>query len=194
VIRKNISFIFIPDFKNYMYMGSQSFLSLSLFILLFLQLSLSCFSQTNASSQEKVLPINNNSVKYAALAIDRGNGIYYGWSSDCISLAEAEEKALEVCQKKGGQCTIVLSFSGTGCAAYRFITGNVGMGYGWGIGKTQEEADTKAKKECAERSYGLPAPNVIFNCNSKNSGELKEIYDAHDEINKLFPEGTILDY
>lgn len=144
--------------------------------------------------KEDIIRYNNqDAIKYGALAIDRGNGIYYGWSSDCLSLAEAEKKAIEVCKSKGGNCTIVLSFSGSGCAAYRFITGTVGMGYGWGLAKTKEEADKKAVKECAERSFGLPAPNVIFNCNSANSGELKEIYDAHDEINAIHP-GLIINY
>jgi hypothetical protein len=67
------------------------------------------------------------------------------------------------------------------------------MGYGWGLARTKEEADTRAKKECAERSYGLPAPNMVSSCNSANSGDLKLIYDAHDEIKSLQP-GTITNY
>jgi len=131
--------------------------------------------------------------RYAALAIDRSNGFYFGWANDCTTLSEAEKKAIDECSKKGGRCTVILSFSGTGCAAYRFITGNVGMGYGWGLARTKEEADMKAKKECAERSFGLPAPNLIIRCNSDNSGELKEIYNAHDEIRSMQP-GAITDY
>jgi len=131
--------------------------------------------------------------KYSALAIDRGNGLYFGWAIDLPTLAEAEKKAIEECNKKGGKCTVVLSYSGTGCAAYRFITGNVGMGYGWGLALTKEEADAKAKKECAERAYGLPAPNFYYKCSSQNTGELKVIYDAHDELKLILP-GTIEDY
>ena len=136
---------------------------------------------------------NQDETKYGALAIDRGNGFYYGWAIDSPTLAEAEKKAIEECNNKGGKCTVVLSFSGAGCAAYRFITGNVGMGYGWGLALTKEEADVKAKKECAERSYGLPAPNFIYKCSSQNAGELKVIYDAHDELKLILP-GTIEDY
>jgi hypothetical protein len=173
-------------------MGTKNILSLSVFILVLI--SVKVYPQVDISSERTgPLAINSDSIKYGALAIDRGNGIYYGWASDCSSLAEAEERAIKVCKGKGGQGTIVLSFSGAGCAAYRFITGNVGMGYGWGVGKTKEEADVKAKKECAERSYGLPAPNIVWICNSANSGELKEIYNAHDEINAIQP-GIITNY
>jgi len=130
---------------------------------------------------------------YGALAIDRANGLYYGWAIDCLTLAEAEKKSIEECNEKGGNCTVVLSFSGTACAAYRFITGNVGMGYGWGIALTAEEADAMAKKECAERSYGLPAPNSDGRCSSQNAGALKVIYDAHDELKLILP-GGVTDY
>lgn len=150
--------------------------------------------QINVVAENKNNYTNNNSIKYGALAIDRGNGIYYGWATECSTLAEAEKKAIDECNKKGGGCTVVLSFSGTGCAVYRFISGNVGMGYGWGLAKTKEEADTKAKKECAERSFGLPAPNMDWKCNGPNAGSLRTIYDAHDEINKNMPKGIELDY
>ena len=92
---------------------------------------------------------NQDETKYGALAIDRGNGFYYGWAIDRPTLAEAEKEAIEECNSKGGKCTVVLSFSGAGCAAYRFITGNVGMGYGWGLAPTREEIgdETLATKD-----------------------------------------------
>ena len=61
------------------------------------------------------------------------------------------------------------------------------MGNGSGIGLTKEEADKVAKKEYAERSYYPPAPNHIIKCSKQNAGELKVIYIAHNEINKLIP-------
>jgi len=67
------------------------------------------------------------------------------------------------------------------------------MGYGWGIAPTSEEADAKAKKECAERSYGLPAPNSDSRCTGQNAGDLKVIYDAHDELKLTLP-GAATDY
>jgi hypothetical protein len=168
-------------------------LFLSASISIFLLLSVDAFSQVNNPSGSKPAITNTVTAKYGALAIDRSNGFYFGWAVDCSTLAEAEKNAIEECKKKGGRCTVVLSFSGTGCAAYRFITGNVGMGYGWGLAGTKEEADLKAKKECAERSYGLPAPNLVCKCNSINSGELKEIYNAHDEIVSMQP-GAVTNY
>ena len=179
---------------KFSYMKVSKYLFLLVSIFAFSISSGSVFSQVVSTKDKKDASVpNDGSTKYGALSIDRGNGFYFGWSADCASLAEAEKKAIENCTKKGGRCTVVLSWSGTGCAVYRFITGNVGMGYGWGIAKTKEEADTKAKKECAERSYGLPAPNMVSICNSINSGELKEIYNAHDELKGLQP-GAIVDY
>ena len=167
---------------------------LSASILILLLSSINVYSQVNNPPGNKTTATTNPVVtKYGALAIDRGNGFYFGWAYNCSTLSDAEKKAIEECNKKGGRCTVVLSFSGTGCAAYRFITGNVGMGYGWGLALTKEEADAKAKKECAERSYGLPAPNLVYKCNSINSGELKEIYNAHDEIRGMQP-GTVTNY
>jgi hypothetical protein len=166
----------------------------STLFLISLFLSMNIYSQTNLPSGNKSSSSTNSAdIKFGALSIDRTNGFYFGWASDCQTLAEAEKKAIDDCNKKGGKCTVVLSFSGTGCAVYRFITGNVGMGYGWGIANTKEEADIKAIKECAERSYGLPAPNLVYKCNSANSGELKVIYDAHNEIISTQP-GTVTNY
>jgi hypothetical protein len=175
-------------------MKKEFYLPLSGVFSCFLLFPVFLFSQVKSGTRPEAVskPVQAD-VKFGALAIDRGNGICFGWAADCVSLAEAEKKALENCSRKGGRCTIVLSYSGTGCAVYRFITGNVGMGYGWGLARTKEEADTRAKKECAERSYGLPAPNMVSSCNSANSGDLKLIYDAHDEIKSLQP-GTITNY
>jgi len=162
-------------------------------MLLFLLFPVTGHAQGSAAAASSSKGTGQTETRYAALAIDRSNGFYFGWAVDCATLSEAEKRAIDECSKKGGRCTVILSFSGTGCAAYRFITGNVGMGYGWGLARTKEEADMKAKKECAERSFGLPAPNLIVRCNSDNSGQLKEIYKAHDEIQSMQP-GAITDY
>lgn len=120
--------------------------------------------------------------KYAALAIDRSNGFYYGWSFDHATLAEAEKKAIDECNKKGGHCTVVLSYSGTGCAAYRTIDGKTGTAFGWGLAKTKEEADVIATKECLKRSKGKHPVRFVWSCNSANTEVLKEIYNASEEI------------
>ena len=120
--------------------------------------------------------------KFGALAIDRSNGFYYGWSFDHATLAEAEKKAIEECNAKGGNCTVVLSYSGAGCAAYRTIDGRVGTAFGWGVAKTKEEADAVATQECLKRSNGANPTNFVWSCNSTNTGTLKEIYNASSEI------------
>jgi hypothetical protein len=125
-------------------------------------------------------------VKYGALAIERDNGIYFGWAVDCTTLEEAQKKAVEECTKKGGKCSVVLSFSGTCCAAYRTSAGkNIGLAFGWGLAKTKEEADVIAKREHLLRSYGMAAPNITYGCNSANSGNMKQIYNASVEIQSL---------
>jgi hypothetical protein len=141
---------------------------------------------------------NNSTSKFGALAIDRSNGFYYGWSYDYSTLAEAEQKAIEECNKKGGNCTVVLLFSGVGCAAYRTIDGNVGNAYGWGIGNSKEEADKIATKECLKRSNGKPANNFVWSCNSNNSGQLKVLKNLIPSANQMFGlkdvDGDIFDY
>jgi hypothetical protein len=162
-------------------------LNLSVLIILFTLLSSNIYSQGNTLPVNKPTPTTPiESTKYGALAIDRTNGFFYGLAADCSTLPEAEKKAIEECNKKGGKCTVVLSYSGTGCAAYRYSAGNkIGLAFGWGLSKTKEEADAIAKKEHLIRSYGMAAPNVVYNCNSAVSGALKTIYNASDEISTL---------
>jgi uncharacterized protein (TIGR02145 family) len=139
-------------------------------------------------AQGNKAPVKNPAItkpaatKFGALAVDRSNGFYYGWSYDYTTLAEAESKAIEECKKKGGNCSVVLSYSGSGCAVYRTIDGNVGTAFGWGVAKTKEAADAIATKECLKRSNGNVANNFVWSCNSASPGALKEIYNASNEI------------
>lgn len=110
--------------------------------------------------------------KVGALAIDRNNGYYYGWSFDMLSLADAENRALAECKNKGGNCSVVLTWSGNGCGAYRTVTGNVGTAYGWGVAQTKTEADSIASEEALKRSNGNPVPNFVYACNSKTQNSL----------------------
>lgn len=107
--------------------------------------------------------------KYAALAVDRNNGFYYGFANDYSSRADAEQRALLECKKRGGNCSIVLVFSGEGCAVYRTIEGNVGTAYGWGLAKTRQEADAIATAEAKKRSNGIAPTNHAWVCNSSNN-------------------------
>lgn len=140
-------------------------------------------------AQQKAV-IKKPATKFGALAIDRSNGFYYGWSYDYPSLAEAEKKAVEECKAKGGNCTVVLSFSGSGCAVYRSVSGNTGSAFGWGVAKTKEAADEIATKECLKRSNGKNPANFVWSCNSVNTGSLKEIYNASSEIFNSVKIGT----
>lgn len=139
-------------------------------------------------------PQDKNQVfKYGALAIDRNNGYYYAFSTNAPTLTEAVKNAIAECNKKGGKCTLVLSYAGNGCVAYRTSAGtNVGLAYGWGIAKNREEADVIARKECNDRTYGMAVPNLITSCNDPASGNLNVIYNASREIDYLM--GVQVDY
>ena len=119
------------------------------------------YSQTKKAS-------TSNLIKFGSLAIDKSNGFYYGFSYDFNTRIEAEKKALDECTKKGGNCIVVLTYSGSGCAAYRTIDGNVGTAYGWGVAKTKQGADAMATKECLSRSKGVSPNNFVWSCNSSD--------------------------
>jgi hypothetical protein len=163
-------------------------------ILLVTLLSANVYAQTKTEPVNKTISITNSpGLKFGALAIDRKNGFYYGFTTNASTLTEAVKSAIAECNKKGGKCTLVLSYSGAGCVVYRTSAGkNVGLAYGWGLAKTKEEADKIAKKECNDRTYGMAVPNFILSCNDANSGELNPIYDASREID--FMMGIQVDY
>jgi len=109
---------------------------------------------------------------YGALAIDKSNGFYYGWAYDYATHAGAENRALKECKAKGGNCTVVLTWEGKGCAVYRTIPGTVGTAYGWGVAPTQSAADAIATREALKRSKGVQPTNYVWACNSV--GDYKE--------------------
>ena len=117
---------------------------------------------------------------YGALAIDRSNGFYYGWAYDYASLKGAKNRATKECTEKGGNCTVVLTWQGKGCAAYRTIPGQVGTAYGWGLGTTKEQADAIAIREAQKRSKSVYPDNFVWACNSV--GEFKEIENPANNI------------
>lgn len=130
---------------------------------------------------------------YGALAIDRSNGFYYGWAYDYASLTGAENRAIKECKAKGGNCTVVLTWSGKACAVYRTIPGNVGTAYGWGMATTKEAADAIATREALKRSNGVQPTNYVWACNTV--GEPKEIQNesasaSKDDKVKPQPPGT----
>ena len=148
----------------------------SILIIALFATTLNLFGQTKPPVTKSTIP------KYGSLAVDKNNGFFYGWSYDYDSQKGANEKALEECKKKGGNCSIVLSFSGEGCAAYRTIKLTEGTAYGWGVAKTKADADAIATAECKKRSNGKMPTNYVWACNSTTSAPLKEIFNAKDEI------------
>jgi uncharacterized protein (TIGR02145 family) len=103
---------------------------------------------------------------YAALAVDRSEGSYVAWAYDYATLQGAENRALRECKEKGGNCTVVLRWSGKGCGAYRTIDGKAGTAYGWGFADTQAEADIIATSEALKRSNGVQPGIYTWACNS----------------------------
>lgn len=128
---------------------------------------------------------NAQTDKFAALAIDKANGFYYGWAYDLPSLAIAESRAIAECVKRGGKCSVVLSWSGTGCGVYRTVKEDVGTAYGWGIATTQGAADKIATEEALKRSNGKPAVNFVFGCNSATKEALKVIQNDSIDTNTV---------
>lgn len=132
--------------------------------------SLSLFSHVHAA-------------EFAALAIDKNNGFAYGWSYNHPSLNMAEKYAQDECSKRSGKrCTVVLSWSGEGCGVYRTVEGHVGTAYGWGIARTQAEADKIATQNVLKRSNGKIAPNHVWACNSTDKTRLKVIKNDDSDV------------
>lgn len=111
---------------------------------------------------------------HGALAIDRSDGFYYGWSYDYSSTQEARRRALEECRSRGGDCTVVLDIHGAQrCGAYHTINGNVGTAYGWGKANTKAKASSIAAAECRSRSNGQQCSNQVWACNSETASNNK---------------------
>lgn len=121
-------------------------------------------------------------LKYGALAIDRSNGFYYGFAHDYSTREEAEDRAVRECEKKGGNCSVVLVYSGEACASYRTVQSNQGTAYGWGVASTREEADNIATRECLRRSGGIAPTNYVWSCNSKSLQKTKVLYEAPEGL------------
>lgn len=110
--------------------------------------------------------------KYGALAVDRSNGFHYGFAYDYPTREEAERRALEEGRRKGGDVSVVLVWSGSGCGAYRTVQPGKGDAYGWGVARTRAEAETIAQREADKRAGGQPTPNHVWGCNSNTPAPL----------------------
>jgi len=109
--------------------------------------------------------------KFGALAVDKNNGFYYGWSYDHSTMEQANTRALNECAQRGGNCSVVLELFGADrCGAYRTIDGAVGTAYGWGKGPDQSVADRMANEQCLGRSNGNSCNNHVWACNANVKG------------------------
>jgi hypothetical protein len=105
-------------------------------------------------------------VLYGALAVDRSGDFTWGYAADAPSPAKARAIALNECLKKGGNCTVVVEFTGPMCAAYRTIDSEDGDAYGWGRSRSKSEANSLAVSNCQAHSDGLACNNKVWACNS----------------------------
>ncbi len=122
--------------------------------------------------------------KYGTLAVDRANGMYFGWAVDYQTRAGADSRALAECKKAGGNCSIVLRWSGGQCAVYRTIDGDVGTAYGWAVAPTHAQADAMALNECLKRSGGVPCNNFVWGCNSREKKKEDDPPEEEDDSQK----------
>ncbi|MFY0673420.1 MAG: DUF4189 domain-containing protein [Bacteroidia bacterium] len=102
---------------------------------------------------------------YGSLAIDARNGNAYGWAVNYNSWSESDARALEECRKYGGNCHVVLNFKG-GCGAYVVEKGNPYL-YGWGVGKSREQAEQIAMDE-ARAQGGKDLVVRVWGCNGES--------------------------
>lgn len=127
---------------------------------------------------------NLESGRTASLAIDQRDGDQYGWAIQYDSQSEADERALQECEKNGGDsCQVVLRFIG-GCGAYVVERGN-GSLYGWGTAETRGAAESRAMSE-ARAVGGKDLVTRVWGCNGGKlthseevTGTLKGVYFYH---------------
>lgn len=109
--------------------------------------------------------------QHGALAVDRNNGFFYGFAYDQPSREAAESRAMSEARERGGTPSIVLSWAGSGCGAYRTVPAESGTAYGWGLAGTRAEAESIAISELGERSGGASGPNHVWGCNSDTAAQ-----------------------
>ena len=101
-----------------------------------------------------------------SLAIDAINGNQYGWAVDYKTQTASKKRAIEECQKNGGNdCHTVLWFEG-GCGVYVVDLDNPSL-YGWGVANTRLEAESIAMAE-ARKIGGTNLKVRVWGCNDGN--------------------------
>lgn len=87
-----------------------------------------------------------NRKSYGAIAYSRKDGAY-GYSNSQDSQKEAEDLALNYCKENGAKCRSMIWFQNS-CGA----VAAAGRKTGWGQADTEEEAQTKALKDCGKKN------------------------------------------
>lgn len=89
--------------------------------------------------------------RFGALAIDRKQGNFFGWSVDASSQESARERSAAECNKYStSPCSIVMDFTNS-CASYAIDAARASSAYGWFYASTKQEADAGAMQECNQR-------------------------------------------
>lgn len=132
-----------------------------------------------------ILPISIWATKYGALAVDKNNGSYYGWAYDYSNKEEAKHKAFYECTIKGGNCSVVMEFSGLDrCAAYSSNNKDISA---WAKAPKKVEARFIASYKCLKASNDKECLTHNEVCNSKETKKsTKElVYDYQKIANKI---------
>jgi hypothetical protein len=138
--------------------------------------AVSVLAASVATAQKKPAPKAPaaKATKYGALAVDRRQGFVFGWAYDHPSRADANSFAMEECSKRNGNCSVVVEFSGEGCASYHTISAEDGTAYGWGTAQTQAGAESRSLQECNAFAGGkATCGNHVWACNSKDVAAFK---------------------
>lgn len=110
---------------------------------------------------------------YGALAVDRAKNFVYGFAFDNATREEANARALKECTKRKGNCSVVVEFSGKGCASYATISAGKGDAYGWATDKAIDRAKSRAREYCEGFSGGEACGNHVWACNAKGADDFK---------------------
>jgi hypothetical protein len=93
--------------------------------------------------------------------------INHGEARDADSQEAAEQLAMEHCQHTGDTCTVVLTWAGQGCGAFR--ASKDGEVQAWGVKKMINEAASAAFDEASKLSKGQATNQVAIICNMNKS-------------------------
>ncbi|MCP3671824.1 MAG: DUF4189 domain-containing protein [Gammaproteobacteria bacterium] len=128
-----------------------------------------------------MLPAISWAGPWGALAVDQNKEFIYGWSHDYSSDSAAKKRALAECKKRGGECSIVLVYTGPGCGAYRTTPANQGNAYGWGVHKEKSQALSLAMANCQKRAGAkATCTNHVWSCNEKTEDAFRVAYISDD--------------